>query len=63
MDSPFDACMQDASNCVLVEMPSGYLFLATTANLFTCQARDKKLVDDILALLDAYATEPELEGD
>jgi hypothetical protein len=48
--------MQDASNCVLVEMPSGYLFFAVTANMFTCPSRDKKLVDDILALLDAYET-------
>lgn len=57
MESPFDACIQDASNCVLVQLTNGHLFLATTSNLFTCCKRDKKLVDDILALLDAYETE------
>ena len=53
----FESVIQSASACILVDMNGDELLIATNANLMTCGKREKKLIDDILALLDAYRSE------
>ena len=57
-----DSVIQTAAACILIDLHGDELLVATDANLMTCGKRERKLVDDILVLLDAYKAETP-EGD